>query len=163
MGHLKPGDYLKVLLKEAAAGTIMGSLLGLIILGFSVIWHSISPQVGLVVAISLPVRQWGCAGRGLGGGHSAEWADAWQASWGKPACRGTCRRPTRKPRPCPSNLRPRTQVVSLWANMLGGVFPLLSAKAGLNPAVTSAPLMTTVVDSSGLVIYFYVARVVMGV
>ncbi len=27
-----------------------------------------------------------------------------------------------------------------------------------NPAVTSAPLMTTVVDSSGLVIYFWIAK-----
>ena len=29
------------------------------------------------------------------------------------------------------------------------------------PAVTSAPLMTTVVDSSGLVIYFLTARAIM--
>lgn len=34
-------------------------------------------------------------------------------------------------------------IVSLWANLLGGLFPLLSAKYGYNPAVTSAPLMTT--------------------
>lgn len=32
---------------------------------------------------------------------------------------------------------------------------------GYNPAVTSAPLMTTVVDSSGLVIYFLTARAIM--
>eukprot|EP00898_Chlorokybus_atmophyticus_P004700 jgi/Chlat1/5230/Chrsp33S05079 len=49
-------------------------------------------------------------------------------------------------------------LVSLWANMLGGLFPLLAVKFGYNPAVTSAPLMTTVVDSSGLVIYFYIAK-----
>lgn len=54
-------------------------------------------------------------------------------------------------------------MVSLWANVLGGIFPLISAHMGVNPAVTSAPLMTTVVDSSGLVIYFYVARLVMRV
>ena len=33
------------------------------------------------------------------------------------------------------------QIVSCWANFLGGVFPLLSAHYGFNPAVTSAPLM----------------------
>eukprot|EP00243_Klebsormidium_subtile_P000562 TRINITY_DN1095_c0_g1_i1.p1 TRINITY_DN1095_c0_g1~~TRINITY_DN1095_c0_g1_i1.p1 ORF type:complete len:209 (+),score=29.77 TRINITY_DN1095_c0_g1_i1:438-1064(+) len=49
-------------------------------------------------------------------------------------------------------------VVSLWANALGGLFPLLAVKFGYNPAVTSAPLMTTVADSSGLIIYFYIAR-----
>lgn len=40
-------------------------------------------------------------------------------------------------------------VVSVWANILGGLFPLLAARFGYNPAVTSAPLMTTVVDSTG--------------
>ncbi|KAK3250225.1 hypothetical protein CYMTET_40381 [Cymbomonas tetramitiformis] len=49
-------------------------------------------------------------------------------------------------------------VVSLWANCLGGLFPLCATWLGYNPAVTSAPLMTTVVDSSGLVIYFLVAK-----
>lgn len=39
-------------------------------------------------------------------------------------------------------------LVSLWANLLGGLFPLLAVWMGYNPAVTSAPLMTTVVDSS---------------
>eukprot|EP00899_Mesostigma_viride_P008002 jgi/Mesvir1/17202/Mv07620-RA.1 len=49
-------------------------------------------------------------------------------------------------------------LVSLWANCLGAFFPLAAVKFGYNPAVTSAPLMTTIVDSSGLMIYFYVAR-----
>lgn len=40
--------------------------------------------------------------------------------------------------------------VSLWANVLGGLFPLLVAYMGKNPAVVSAPLMTTVVDATGL-------------
>lgn len=53
------------------------------------------------------------------------------------------------------------QIVSLWANLLGGVFPLLSAHYGYNPAVTSAPLMTTVVDSTGLLIYFLIAKWIM--
>ncbi|EOD28705.1 hypothetical protein EMIHUDRAFT_114097 [Emiliania huxleyi CCMP1516] len=35
--------------------------------------------------------------------------------------------------------------------------PLLAARLGSNPALTSAPLMTTVIDSSGLLIYFLVA------
>lgn len=40
--------------------------------------------------------------------------------------------------------------VSVWANMLGGVFPLVAVYFGRNPAVVSAPLMTTVVDATGL-------------
>mmetsp|Transcript_7798 Transcript_7798/g.14741 ORF Transcript_7798/g.14741 Transcript_7798/m.14741 type:complete len:198 (-) Transcript_7798:93-686(-) len=49
-------------------------------------------------------------------------------------------------------------IVSLWANMLGGLFPIVAVWLGYNPAVTSAPLMTTVVDSSGLMIYFWIAK-----
>mmetsp|Transcript_65757 Transcript_65757/g.158555 ORF Transcript_65757/g.158555 Transcript_65757/m.158555 type:complete len:309 (+) Transcript_65757:82-1008(+) len=48
-------------------------------------------------------------------------------------------------------------LVSLWANFLGAILPLLAARLRRNPAVTSAPLMTTIIDSSGLLIYFYVA------
>ena len=76
------------------------------VFSFALVWDGISPMVGLVVAVSLPL-------------------------------------------------------VSLWANLLGGLFPLLAVWMGYNPAVTSAPLMTTVVDSSGLVIYFLTARAIM--
>jgi Mg/Co/Ni transporter MgtE len=54
-------------------------------------------------------------------------------------------------------------VVSVWANFLGGVFPLLSAYLGKNPAVTSAPLMTTVVDATGLAIYLYIGKLIIGI
>merc|ERR1712106_1094523 len=48
-------------------------------------------------------------------------------------------------------------LVSLWANFLGSALPLLAVRLRKNPAVTSAPLMTTIIDSTGLLIYFYVA------
>jgi cation transporter-like permease len=48
-------------------------------------------------------------------------------------------------------------LVSLWANFIGALLPLLASRLGLNPALTSAPLMTTIIDSSGLLIYFLVA------
>ena len=54
-------------------------------------------------------------------------------------------------------------VVSMWANILGGVFPLISTSLGYNPAVTSAPLMTTVVDCTGLAIYLSIAKLVIGI
>ena len=53
-------------------------------------------------------------------------------------------------------------VVSVWANILGGAFPLLSAYFGKNPAVTSAPLMTTVVDATGLAIYLSIGKLIIG-
>jgi Mg/Co/Ni transporter MgtE len=32
-----------------------------------------------------------------------------------------------------------------------------------DPAITAVPLMTTCVDSTGLVIYFYIAKLVLGI
>ena len=44
-----------VVAKEAAAGAIMGALLGTSIFALSMLTHSVSPEVGLVVAVSMPV------------------------------------------------------------------------------------------------------------
>jgi magnesium transporter len=49
-------------------------------------------------------------------------------------------------------------VVCVWANMVGSMVPLLAKKLRIDPTVVSAPLITTVVDASGLVIYFAIAR-----
>eukprot|EP00244_Chara_vulgaris_P009881 TRINITY_DN4338_c0_g1_i1.p1 TRINITY_DN4338_c0_g1~~TRINITY_DN4338_c0_g1_i1.p1 ORF type:complete len:205 (+),score=30.30 TRINITY_DN4338_c0_g1_i1:230-844(+) len=54
-------------------------------------------------------------------------------------------------------------LVSLWANVLGGLFPLLAVKFGYNAAVISTPFMTTIVDSTGLVIYFIVAKALINI
>lgn len=91
--------------KEVGAGAAMGAILGLLVYGLSLVWSGFSAEVGLAVAISLPL-------------------------------------------------------VSLWANLLGGVLPLASQALGFNPAVVSAPLMTTVVDATGLAIYFLVAKMI---
>ncbi len=92
-----------VLGKEAAVGALCGAVLGIFVLAVGVACRIVSFNVGVVVAISLPL-------------------------------------------------------VSLWANFLGAVLPLLAASLDANPALTSAPLMTTIIDSSGLLIYFYVAH-----
>ena len=52
------------------------------------------------------------------------------------------------------------QVVSLWSNGLGAFLTLSSAKLRLDPAMTSAPLMTTIVDTTGLVLYFMIAQAI---
>ena len=49
-------------------------------------------------------------------------------------------------------------LVSLWANLLGAVLPLIAASLRANPALTSAPLMTTIIDSSGLLICTHAAN-----
>lgn len=52
-------------------------------------------------------------------------------------------------------------LVSLWANGLGAFLTLAADKLKFDPAVTSVPLMTTIVDSTGLMIYFYIAKLML--
>jgi magnesium transporter len=49
-------------------------------------------------------------------------------------------------------------VVCTWANAVGAAIPLVAQKFGIDPTVISAPLITTLVDASGLFIYFTVAH-----
>ena len=51
--------------------------------------------------------------------------------------------------------------VVLWGNTMGSLFPLLLKRAGLDPAVSSAPFVATLVDITGLIIYFSVASLLL--
>jgi magnesium transporter len=53
-------------------------------------------------------------------------------------------------------------VISLWAATVAAVLPLVLRRVGVDPAVVSAPLITTVVDGTGLIIYFEIARYMLG-
>jgi magnesium transporter len=53
-------------------------------------------------------------------------------------------------------------VICTWASFAGGLLPLLAKRLGIDPAVVSAPLITTLVDATGLIIYFLLARAVLG-
>lgn len=54
-------------------------------------------------------------------------------------------------------------VVCTLASATGALLPLLARRVGVDPAVVSAPLVTTLVDATGLVVYFLLARVVLTV
>jgi magnesium transporter len=47
--------------------------------------------------------------------------------------------------------------VVLWGTMSGSMLPLLLKRLGADPAVSSAPFVATLVDVTGLIIYFSVA------
>ena len=49
-------------------------------------------------------------------------------------------------------------IIVIWANVLGAVLPLLAAKLGIDPPIVSGPVMSTLVDATGLFIYFMLAR-----
>lgn len=53
--------------------------------------------------------------------------------------------------------------VCTMAAAVGGVMPLVARRIGVDPAVFSNPFITTFVDATGLLVYFLVARAVLGI
>ena len=53
--------------------------------------------------------------------------------------------------------------VCTWATIAGATLPLLVRRFGADPAVVSAPVITTVVDATGLLIYFIRASTLLGI
>ena len=54
-------------------------------------------------------------------------------------------------------------VVCMWAATVGAILPLGAQALKIDPAVISAPMVTTLVDATGLVIYFLIAGAILGV
>jgi magnesium transporter len=53
-------------------------------------------------------------------------------------------------------------VVCTMATTAGAVIPMIAKRVGVDPAVVSAPFITTLVDATGLVVYFLIAQAVLG-
>jgi magnesium transporter len=53
-------------------------------------------------------------------------------------------------------------IIVIWANALGAILPLLAGRLKIDPTVVSGPVMSTLVDATGLFIYFTIAKVVLG-
>lgn len=53
--------------------------------------------------------------------------------------------------------------ICVWSTTVGSLIPILADRFGVDPAVLSAPLITTLVDATGLVIYFSIAKLILRV
>ncbi len=51
--------------------------------------------------------------------------------------------------------------IVIWGTLIGSLFPILLHRIGADPATSSSPLVATLMDVSGLTIYFVVALVVL--
>ena len=51
--------------------------------------------------------------------------------------------------------------VVLWGSLSGSMLPFILRRLGADPATSSAPFVATLVDVTGLVIYFSIALVIM--
>jgi magnesium transporter len=49
----------------------------------------------------------------------------------------------------------------MWGTISGSMLPFILRRLGLDPASASAPFVATLVDVSGIVIYFSVASIVL--
>ena len=51
--------------------------------------------------------------------------------------------------------------IVLWGTMIGSILPFILRRLGFDPATSSAPFVATLVDVTGLVIYFSIAFVIL--
>jgi len=51
--------------------------------------------------------------------------------------------------------------ICTWATTVASLIPILAARVGIDPTVVSAPLMATLIDATGLVIYFSLAAMIL--
>jgi magnesium transporter len=52
-------------------------------------------------------------------------------------------------------------VICTWSTTVGSVIPLAAERLGIDSAVLSAPLIATLVDATGLIIYFRIAKAIL--
>ncbi len=53
--------------------------------------------------------------------------------------------------------------VMLVANLVGSTLPILAKRLGLDPTVMASPFITTIVDAVALMIYFNIAKLLLGI
>ncbi|CND95163.1 magnesium transporter [Yersinia nurmii] len=53
--------------------------------------------------------------------------------------------------------------ITIWSAFVSSIIPMLLKKAGIDPAVVSAPFIATFIDGTGLIIYFKIAQVVLNI
>jgi magnesium transporter len=52
--------------------------------------------------------------------------------------------------------------IVLWGSLAGSMLPFILKRVGIDPAASSAPLVATLVDVTGIIIYFTVAYIFLG-
>lgn len=103
IGEIGPQHTMRVLLKEASTGLMLGITMAILIFVRALLTNGGTVQVGMVVAITV-------------------------------------------------------FSIALWAATVGSILPIILNRLKVDPAVVSAPFISCLVDTTGLVIYFTVAK-----
>lgn len=51
--------------------------------------------------------------------------------------------------------------IVIMAKAIGSLLPIIAEKFGADPAIMASPLITTIVDSLGLIVYFNIAQAIL--
>jgi magnesium transporter len=51
--------------------------------------------------------------------------------------------------------------IVLWGSLVGSMLPFILRRLGLDPATASAPFVATLVDVTGVLLYFSAAKVIL--
>jgi magnesium transporter len=51
--------------------------------------------------------------------------------------------------------------IVMWSSLVASVLPLVLKKLRVDPAIVSGPMIATIVDGTGLIIYFMIARLIL--
>lgn len=111
---IRSSDWKMILRRESLSGLLLGSLIGLLGVGMTILWGMLQGEAfnsmlivtGIVIGLSL-----------LG--------------------------------------------VILFGNLSGAMLPFILSRFGLDPAVSSAPFVATLVDVTGIIIYFTIATLLL--
>jgi magnesium transporter len=105
VGQVSPGDLVRVWVKEATTGLILGVAIALAAF-VRALFLGVGIQIGFAVALA-------------------------------------------------------AAVIVVWAATVAAILPLILHRIRIDPAVVSAPLITTLVDGTGLFLYFIIARLLL--
>ena len=102
---------------------------------------------------SCGASSWPACRSGSPSASSASWACCSGTGWGS--------RSTPYPVPVAVSVGLAILGIVVWAVLLGAMLPLVLQRLGLDPATISSPMVATLMDVSGLVIYMAVAIVIL--
>ena len=63
---------------------------------------------------------------------------------------------------CALTLAGALVITVLLSKLIGALLPILARRLGMDPAVMASPLITTVVDTVSLLVYFRIAAALLG-
>jgi magnesium transporter len=108
IGEIGPQHTVRVLLKEASTGLMLGTTMAVLMFGRALITTGATTEVAWVVAITI-------------------------------------------------------FSIGIWAATVGSILPIVLNRLRVDPAVVSAPFISSLVDTTGLIIYFTVAKALLDI